>query len=150
MRKGEKKKQAGELGSPGVQRPHSIHPGGTPGFREPRAGCLNTPSLPPLLLSTACAWALGPGLCLIHDGHIPYYSNQNIPRVKGVVSNNHARTMGINYGCPGHRKAGGHPLHKHCLWGGHPECGMPARGWGYAFPWCLISPHEGDIPSKLL
>lgn len=60
VRKGEKKSRPeswGHLEFRGLK----ASPRGTPDSREPRAGCLNTPSLLPLLLSTTCAWAQDPG-----------------------------------------------------------------------------------------
>lgn len=34
----------------------------------------------------------------IYDGHMIYYSNWTVLRVKGVTSNNHDSLMGVNQG----------------------------------------------------
>lgn len=46
-----------------------------------------------------------------YDGHIIYYSNCTILRVKVGTSNNHVSMTGINQDCPGHTRAYGHPAH---------------------------------------
>ena len=47
----------------------------------------------------------------IYDGHMIYYSNWTVSRVKGVTSNNQDSLMGVNQGCPGHTNTYGHPVH---------------------------------------
>lgn len=105
-----RRQQAGRLGSPGVQRPQSIHKGHPWPQSEPRDGCLNIPStLLPLLPSMFGPLDLGCGIPHIYDSHIIYYSNRNILGVKRAASNNHV-IRSISQACPGHSKACGHSI----------------------------------------
>lgn len=70
--KGRERKQAGKLGSPGVQRPQSIHKGIPRPQREPRAGCLTISSLLSLLPSPICTRAPDLGSACLPDLSWPY------------------------------------------------------------------------------
>lgn len=75
LRRSEKRRernQVGKLGSPGVQRPQSIHKGNPRLQRDPRAGCLNVHSLLSLLLSTIYTRAPDLGSVCSPDLSWPY------------------------------------------------------------------------------
>ena len=82
------------------------------------------------------AWALESPH--IYDGHIIYYSNCTILRVKAGTSNNHVSMTGINQDCPGHTKAYGHPDHIQ-LPLGRSSGVWYAQSWVCALLWGLIS-----------